>query len=311
MVRAGDRPVARRAGFAAASPHPTLIAMSITVTVVIPTYNRPQATGRAVRSVLAQTYAIHEIIVVDDASVPAFAPVANGCTDARISVMRLDRNVGASAARQAGVDAATGDVVAFLDSDDVWLPEKLATQILVLEKVRDEMVAVACGWETVPEHGQRPTTRIPIASADVTDFASGCWYCPGTTVIVPRHVFDTVGPFDPNLRRLEDFDWFLRFALAGGRIAVAPIIGAIVSTGRRSLVRPVSDACEKILGRFGEHEMPLRNAVMTRRLRAYLALERAAAARNERRPFAMAWYLARSFALVPRISVPLKNWWKA
>src|SRR3546814_7972140 len=62
------------------SPHPTLITMSITVTVVIPTYNRPQVTGRAVRSVLAQTYAIHEIIIVDDASVPAFDPVANGCT---------------------------------------------------------------------------------------------------------------------------------------------------------------------------------------------------------------------------------------
>src|SRR3546814_20145641 len=62
------------------SPHPTLITMSITVTVVIPTSNRPQVTGRAVRSVLAQTYAIHEIIIVDDASVPAFDPVANGCT---------------------------------------------------------------------------------------------------------------------------------------------------------------------------------------------------------------------------------------
>ena len=193
-------------------------------------------------------------------------------------------------------------MVAFLDSDNRWLPDKLATQLALLQGHESELVAVACGWM---EEGRAASRRMPIASADLADFASGCWFCPGTTVVLPRGVFDVVGPFDPTLRRLEDVDWFLRFALAGGRLEVAPMTGAVVSVGGRGRREQVSAACAHILRR---HEEDLEPA-LRRNLLAYLDLERAAAARNDGHLLAMAGYVARSFAARPRRQLPMRRWW--
>jgi glycosyltransferase involved in cell wall biosynthesis len=277
--------------------------MPTTVSVVIPTFNRPQATLKAIASALAQSYPPNEIIVVDDASEPPFSQAAGTIGDPRVKVLSLPTNRGASAARQAGIDAATGDVIAFLDSDDQWLPEKLAAQVAQLARSQDPLVAVSCGWL---EEGSRSRRRMPIASADPADFASGCWFSPGSTVIVPRAAFEIVGPFDPALKRLEDLDWFLRFALRGGRLEVAPVTGARISIGRRGRSSPVEEASILIMERFRGQLEPR----IQKRLAAYLDLECAAAARNDRRYGAMARLLARSFGNHPRLGLPLRRWWQ-
>jgi glycosyltransferase involved in cell wall biosynthesis len=223
--------------------------------------------------------------------------------DSLVRVLTLPDNRGASAARQAGVDAATGDVIGFLDSDDRWLPEKLAAQMALLSQSGGGLVAVACGWL---EEGPRFRQRTPIPSSSAEDFASGCWFAPGTTVIVPRSAFAVVGPFDPGLRRLEDLDWFLRFALCGGRLEVAPVTGAVVSIGRRGLGLPVEQASSRLLERFRTRLEP----DVLRRLAAYLDLERAAAARNDGRYGVMTLHLARSFLHSPRTRFPLRRWWR-
>ncbi len=274
----------------------------MTVSVVIPTFNRPESTLKAVRSALDQTQEPDEIIVVDDASKPPFVLSDSSLHDKPIKILTLPTNRGASAARQAGVDAATGDVIAFLDSDDRWLPGKLAAQTALLARSGGDLVAIACGWLEEGSHSRR---RVPIPSAQVADFASGCWFAPGSTVILPRTAFAAVGPFDPSLRRLEDLDWFLRFALGGGRLEVAPVTGAVVAIGRRGRGLPVDQASSRLLERFRTQLEP----TVLRRLAAYLDLERAAAARNDGRYGAMVLHFVHSFWRSPRPHIPLRRWW--
>ncbi len=279
------------------------LAMSMTLSVVIPTYNRPDATVRAIGSALEQTRVPDEIVVVDDGSEPPFCPSEAIRDNPRVRILTLPSNQGASAARQAGINAARGNIIAFLDSDDRWLPGKLEAQLPLLARSGSDLVAVACGWQ---EEGPRSRRRLPIPSSNAADFASGCWFSPGSTVIIPRAAFLIAGPFDPALRRLEDLDWFLRFALSGGRLEVASMTGALISMGRRGRGHPVNQASARLLERFGETLEP----GLLRRLAAYLDLEMANAARNDGRYGAMGFHLARSFLRCPRTQLSLRQWWQ-
>lgn len=279
-----------------------------TLSVIIPVRDRTPSLRRAVASALAQTPPPDEVLVVDDASTPPVTAAAIGLADPRIRVLRLDVNRGAAGARMAGVSAARGEIVAFLDSDDVFRPGKLAAQLPLLAGASD-LVAVACGWEARDEATGQVIRRLPIPSADPLDFAGGCWFSPGSTVLLPRRAFAICGPFDPDLRRLEDLDWFLRFALAGGVLRVAPVIGCTIAIGRRARPGPVFEAADRIERKFAESRDPGVTPALRRRLRAWLHVERAVALRNGGRPARMAAAMLRSLLLVPRRRLHLRRWW--
>jgi hypothetical protein len=97
--------------------------------VIIPVFNRADLVARAVRSVLAQTLSVDEIIVVDDASTDGTAAAVDGITHPLVRLLRHPENRGASAARNTGIDAASADILAFLDSDDEWTPHRLERQL--------------------------------------------------------------------------------------------------------------------------------------------------------------------------------------
>lgn len=99
------------------------------VSVVIPTYNRASVVGAAIESALGQTHSALEVIVVDDASTDDTPEVVRRIADPRLRYLRLAANEKSAAARNAGIDAARGGFVAFLDSDDTWLPSKLERQL--------------------------------------------------------------------------------------------------------------------------------------------------------------------------------------
>lgn len=104
--------------------------MSIpTISVVIPTYNGNEHLGEAIQSVLDQTYSNFEIIIVDDASPEDVSHVVNSFSDARIRYIRHSKNRGAVAARKTGVDVSSGDIIAFLDQDDLFHKQKLETHL--------------------------------------------------------------------------------------------------------------------------------------------------------------------------------------
>ncbi|MFZ8802021.1 MAG: glycosyltransferase family 2 protein [Candidatus Calescibacterium sp.] len=110
------------------------------VSCIIPTYNRAHIVGRAIRSVLNQTYKNIEVIVVDDGSQDNTQEVVLSIKDERIRYIRLHRNFGAAFARNIGIANARGEFVAFLDSDDYFLPEKIEKQVELM--LKDESIGV-------------------------------------------------------------------------------------------------------------------------------------------------------------------------
>ncbi|WP_112661796.1 glycosyltransferase family 2 protein [Microvirga flavescens] len=281
-----------------------------TVSVVIPVHNRTASLRKAVQSALDQTRAPDEIVIVDDASTEPVTAASLGIEDPRIRIVRLAQNRGAAGARMVGVEEARSRLIAFLDSDDVFLPEKLAAQLSLLGE-NDDLTTVACGWQANDENTGHSYRRIPIESADPRDFASGCWFSPGATVLIPKRAFDIVGPFDPSLRRLEDLDWFLRFALAGGKLRVAPIIGSVIGIGRRANPDNVFQSAALIERKFSTMQHPAIDKALQRRLKAWLHVERAVALRNAGNMIGMGIELARSFCLAPRMQLQLRAWWTA
>jgi len=116
--------------------------MSAKVSVILPVYNRSQSLEHSMRSVLLQSYQDLELIVVDDASTEDLAPIAESFGDPRVKFVRREKNGGASAARNTGLEAATGDFIAFQDSDDLWLPEKLQKQMDLMASLPEEVGVV-------------------------------------------------------------------------------------------------------------------------------------------------------------------------
>jgi glycosyltransferase involved in cell wall biosynthesis len=296
-----------------AGRHQVGLGAPILLSVVLPVYNRPTMVLRAIASASAQETgsAAIEIIVVDDGSTPPFT--YNG-QDTRVRVIRLPHNVGAAAARNAGISASRGIYVALLDSDDLWLPGKLARQLSMLrgsEGAQDAWKVVTAGAFFCPNHhSNKLELRCPIECSTLELFASGCWFNPGTTLLARKEAFDKVGPFDEFLNRLEDFDWFLRFGMLGGSLIVDPIPGAIVAPSglvRCDVLRSVARRIRTKFDGTGRLALPLNSL---RRLRAYLALEQTAAFLAEGRRVCAGAALIQSLLFHPRLRPALERFWK-
>ena len=182
------------------------------VSVVIPVYNRSVELRRAVRSVLTQSYAELELIVVDDASTEDIGRVLEDIRDPRLRLIRKPVNQGAASARNTGIEAATGRWVAFLDSDDEWLPNKLERQLGRLGG-RPNGARICCSGYVILHVQERRAREFRPAEwhGTVRQLVWGCNLSPGSTLIAERTCFDEIGLFDVTLRRFEDWDWLLRY----------------------------------------------------------------------------------------------------
>ena len=198
------------------------------ITAIIPTYNRAAHLERAIGSVLAQRRACDELIVVDDGSTDQtqalLARLAAGCS-IPIRVLRQD-NRGAAAARNLGIRMARGSLLAFLDSDDWWLPGKLAVQAAAMA-ARPE-VLISHTREIWHRNGQRVNQKKKHDPPDGDVFAASLGMCVVgmSTVVARRQFFDRYGLFDEDLPCCEDYDLWLR---AGSRepflLAPQPLTG--------------------------------------------------------------------------------------
>jgi glycosyltransferase involved in cell wall biosynthesis len=248
------------------------------VSVVIPVYNRAHVVGRAVRSAFEQSYQNFEIIVVDDASNDELGNALAPFADSRLSRIAHSHNRGAAAARNTGIAAARGEFVAFLDSDDVWLAEKLAFQVTAMRDPSPMVAGHVCAYECVKAgYGVRRIMPDWTAKTFARRQLFGCTCGPGTTLLCRREVFADIGPFDEELRRLEDWDWILRLAAKGYLLSGSPIVLARVDVGANAARRDVEAAVERIRTRHDPTKVYDGNA--SRRIfEASLYLESAAAA---------------------------------
>jgi len=185
-----------------------------TVSVIIPTCNRARIVGRAIRSVLNQTYQNFEIFVVDDASNDNTEAVVRNFNDERIKYIRHDKNRGGSAARNTGIKASKGQYIALLDDDDEWLPEKLEKQINKFKNSKDSVGVVYGGHITFSSKTGKIIDRsIPVARGVVYPYtlksglASG-----GSMPLIKKECFEKVGLFDETLPALQDGDMWVRIS---------------------------------------------------------------------------------------------------
>jgi glycosyltransferase involved in cell wall biosynthesis len=282
------------------------------ISVIIPVFNRQHSAERALRSVLDQDLRDSEIVIVDDGSEPPFElPSALVKPNVRIVAQS---NRGAAAARNAAIEAARGDWIAFLDSDDYWLPGTLKPRLDLAERefaVNPEaMVAYVAAFVLRDERSGRQETRIPRPSAAPLHFVSGCWFSPGSTLLVRKAVFRKVGLFDTSLRRLEDLDWFLRFVRAGGRVECWRNVAAMIELGAKPSFAALDAAARRLLSKYAMPESRDRlPAPYIRRLNAYLDLERASIVAARSQWFLTLWYLVRSWVRVPRTTLHLERFW--
>lgn len=192
---------------------------SVRVSAIIPTHNRPAFLREALASVCAQTYRNVEIVVVDDGSTPAaraatqrvITEFARG-QDLRVRCI-VQPHRGVSVARNRGARAGRGALLAFLDSDDVWLPDKLARQVaLFAAEPRTQICQTEEIWL---RRGVRVNPRVAHRKPDGDVFFASLARCvvSPSAVMLRRSLFERVGGFDEALPACEDYDLWLRIAV--------------------------------------------------------------------------------------------------
>ena len=191
------------------------------VSVIMPAHNAAEFIEEAIDSVLAQSYENWELLLIDDASTDKTAQVVKPyLEDARIHLLAFQENQGVSGARNAGLQKARGQLVAFLDADDKWLPEKLQQQVAFHESHPEVALSFTrfAHFDKAGEccHAPKMAYQRDLAHVDV----SRLYYenIIGTlTVMLRQDVLGKVGCFDTDLRLAEDHDLWLRVLQAGYR----------------------------------------------------------------------------------------------
>lgn len=192
--------------------------MNEKVSVIIPTYNREKQIGRAIRSVLSQTYENYELIIVDDGSTDHTREIVGQFADERILYICQETNRGACHARNIGIQASQSDYIAFLDSDDEWMPDKLRFQMENMMNSSKNVGLVYCRMSGIERNGSRrcytPAYDISKNLLEGDMFRLLLWWnFIGTpTMLVRRECLERVGCFKESLPCLQDYELVLRVA---------------------------------------------------------------------------------------------------
>jgi glycosyltransferase involved in cell wall biosynthesis len=273
----------------------------IKISVVIPAYNAERYIAKAIESCLSQTYAPHEIIVIDDASTDGTAAIAESFPPL-VRVIRLAENMGVSVARNRGVQASTGNWLAFLDADDWFLPEKLESQMRCsLEN--PHAVLIYTGYRMIGIDGSEsygqffwPRELWPMLRYRNLFHLS--------SVLLRRDAFDSVAGFDPAFRIVQDWDLWLRLAalyfvksfaaLPEPLVVYRRVAGSLSSSAIRYFyerVPAINSSC--LLGTAG-----LSRLLWLRRISAFNYYDTAIALREEGSPLDLP-FIFKSIALWP------------
>lgn len=186
------------------------------VSIIMPTYNQARYINAAIDSVLAQSYTKFELVIIDNYSTDSTSAVVQNYDDPRIKYLKFDNKGVIAAARNYGVNHSEGNVLAFLDSDDIWLPEMLDTQLQLLG---DEFALVSSSFEPIGNVSVCRHHLNHIGDKNVREFSYGDILNGNpvmtSSVILYKSDFENVGGFDESLdfRFIEDWELWLRLAV--------------------------------------------------------------------------------------------------
>jgi len=195
------------------------------ISVIVPTFKRPDRLLRALRSVLNQSYPDYEILVVDDdPNENDLAIILDDLKDDRVKLFKNDRTKGANGARNTGILKSNGDYLAFLDDDDEWLPDYLQSQCSILSSTDDSFGLVHAdfyveennGWEEKHQDFQGA-----ILVELITDqFRIGS----GSNIFIKKAAIQTAGLWDEEMKRQQDLEFLVRI-LSNFKACSNPVVG--------------------------------------------------------------------------------------
>jgi glycosyltransferase involved in cell wall biosynthesis len=198
-----------------------LMVNSPLVSVIIPTYNREQLVSYAIQSILNQTYGDWELLVVDDGSTDQTEEVIRLFKDPRISYYQ-QKNLGPAAARNYGLRVARGELIAFLDSDDLFATDKLERQVAWMNN-HPEISLGFTGYQEIDGEGNPTGYVATCQQGNITliDLLKG-WSFSFSTVMVRKACVEGIGLLDESFRSGEEWEWMLRMSLNGELLAGLP-----------------------------------------------------------------------------------------
>lgn len=201
------------------------------ISVIIPTFNAEATVDKAIRSVLEQDFAPHEILIVDDCSEDGTLERVRQFEDDRIEVIALEENVGPGAARNVGLERASGEFVAFLDADDTWREDKLSQQFALMRS-NPRLTLVTCDSIYLTPEGEfkRRSHEVlpPGEGADGWKTLLAYNFMPTPTVMARREKLVEVGGFAHDLEFGEDLDLWIRTSLDGEIGVVREVLVEII-----------------------------------------------------------------------------------
>ena len=190
-----------------------------TVSVVVPTYRRPHMIDEVIACVMQQTFTDWELLIIDDngegsaAQTETAAVVDRYRSDARVMYVTHERNRGACAARNTGLQRAAGTFVAFLDDDDVWHPEKLERQVACFASAEPDVALVYGGWRNLFDDGTVDRIMPDGSEKSAPDLLKRNGIGSTSLVMCRRSALLAVGGFDETLPAMQDFDLYIRLGL--------------------------------------------------------------------------------------------------
>ncbi|MCP5098671.1 MAG: glycosyltransferase [Chloroflexi bacterium] len=217
-----------------------------TVSVITPTYNRAHLIREAIDSVLTQTFTDFELIIIDDGSTDNTEAVIKQITDPRLKYLQRE-NGGASAARNTGLEAATGEWVAFLDSDDLYLPERLALQMARIAEVPTAGLVYGRYYGTTVAKDDKKLTGLCHDPLELRQLLMGPAFH-WSTALIRRDYIVQEGGFDTRFAVGEEWEFTIRLALAGCEMICVPEPLTLVRMQETSLSRDLHKHAASSMG---------------------------------------------------------------
>lgn len=195
------------------------------ISIITPTFNRAASLHRAIRSVQGQSCSDYEHLIIDDGSTDGTEELVQSMADERTRYLRLDGHQGANPARNAGIDAARGETLTFLDSDDEYLPKRLESTLSIMHSESGTELILSSfmtykGNTSIPSCN--PSVFLPGPELEMA-LMSHAIFIGGTSITVRRSTIQRSGGFEPTLQRLQDREALLRLSQCCGARVLADI----------------------------------------------------------------------------------------